>query len=154
MRSRIPLILAGLLIVALMATIGLAAFTPSGSDSATEDGENDVLEMDLPISGRVASAVLALAVAPVRGADLATSTTIAVAEPSTSTTAAEDETTTTTEESTLSATSSSTTVADTTTTAAEAAPAPTTAADTTPPALQVLSPKDGATVTDRVIEFK
>jgi hypothetical protein len=136
-----------------MATIGLAAFTPGGSDSAAESGEFETLEIDRPISGRVASAVLALAVAPVRGADLATSTTIAVAEPSTSTTAAEDEVPTTTEESTLAATSSSTTIAETTTTESEAAPAPTTAADTTPPALQVLSPKDGATVTTRVIEF-
>ena len=81
MRSRIPLILAGLLIIALMATIGLAAFTPGGSDPAAEDAEFDTLDVDLPISGRVASAVLALAVAPVRGADLATSTTVAVAEP-------------------------------------------------------------------------
>ena len=154
-RSRIPLILAGLLIIALVATIGLAAFTPGGSNSAADDIEIEPLDIDLPISGRVASAVLALAVAPVRGADLATSTTLAVSEASTSTTGAEDDTLTTTEESTLSAptSSSSTTAADTTTTATEAAPTPTAASDTTPPALQVLSPKDGATVTSRVIEF-
>ena len=154
-RSRIPLILAGLLIIALVATIGLAAFTPGGSNSAADDIGIEPLDIDLPISGRVASAVLALAVAPVRGADLATSTTLAVSEASTSTTGAEDDTLTTTEESTLSAptSSSSTTAADTTTTATEAAPTPTAASDTTPPALQVLSPKDGATVTSRVIEF-
>ena len=157
MRSRIPLILAGLLIIALVATIGLAAFTPGGSNSAADEIEVETLDIDFPISGRVASAVLALAVAPVRGADLATSTTLAVAESSNSTTGAEDDTVTTTEESTLSAptSSTSTTAADTTTTATatEAAPAPTAASDTTPPALQVLSPKDGATVTSRVIEF-
>jgi hypothetical protein len=152
-RSRYPLILAGLLIIALIATIGLAAFTPSGSDSAAEDTEYTTLDVEFPISGRVASAVLALAVAPVRGADLATSTTIAPADPSTSTTAADGDTPATTEESTLAATSSSTTGAETTTTAPEAAADTTTAADTTPPALQVLSPKDGATVTSRVIEF-
>jgi len=156
-RSRIPLILAGLLIIALVATIGLAAFTPGGSNSAADEIEVETLDIDFPISGRVASAVLALAVAPVRGADLATSTTLAVAESSNSTTGAEDDTVTTTEESTLSAptSSTSTTAADTTTTATatEAAPAPTAASDTTPPALQVLSPKDGATVTSRVIEF-
>jgi hypothetical protein len=151
-RSRIPLILAGLLIIALVATIGLAAFTPGGSNSAADDVEVETLDIDLPISGRVASAVLALAVAPVRGADLATSTTLAVSEPSTGTTAAESDTATTTEESTLAPASSSTTEAETTTTAAEAATAQT-AADTTPPALQILSPKDGATVTSRVIEF-
>jgi hypothetical protein len=153
-RSRIPLILAGLLIVALVATIGLAAFTPSGSDTAPEDSEFGTLDVALPISGRVASAVLALAVAPVRGADLATSTTLAVAEPSTDTTAAEDDTATTTEDSTPATTSSSPTAAETTTTtAAEAAATQTAATDTSPPALQVLSPKDGATVTSRVIEF-
>jgi hypothetical protein len=151
-RSRIPLILAGLLIIALVATIGLAAFTPGGSNSAADDVEVETLDIDLPISGRVASAVLALAVAPVRGADLATSTTLAVSEPSTGTTAAESDTATTTEESTLAPASSSTTEVETTTTAAEAATAQT-AADTTPPALQILSPKDGATVTSRVIEF-
>jgi hypothetical protein len=152
-RSRTPLILAGLLIIALVATIGLAAFTPGGSDSAAEDPAFETLDVDLPISGRVASAVLALAVAPVRGADLATSTTLAVAEASTSTSAAESDTTTTTEESALSEPSSTTTAADTTTTVADAAAAQAAAADTTPPALQVLSPKDGATVTSRVIEF-
>ena len=154
MRSRIPLIFAGLLIIALVATIGLAAFTPGGSDSAAQDSDLETLDLDFPISGRVASAVLALAVAPVRGADLATSTTLAVAESSPSTTTAESDSATSTEESTLTAPSSSTTAADTTTTiAADAATTQTAAADTTPPALQVLSPKDGATVTSRVIEF-
>ncbi|HZJ49078.1 MAG TPA: hypothetical protein VFD97_08630, partial [Acidimicrobiia bacterium] len=80
MRSRIPLVLAGFLIVALIATVGLAAFTPSGSPSAADPAEVEAIDMDFPISGRVASAVLALAVAPVRDADLATSTTVVVAE--------------------------------------------------------------------------
>ena len=142
-RSRIPLVLAGLLIIALIATIGLAAFTPGGADSTADSTPVETLEMDLPISGRVASAVLALAVAPVRGADLATSTTVAIAEPAPDTTVAPE-----------TSTSSSAPQEDTTTTAVEAAAAQTTAADTTPPALQVLSPKDGATVTSRVIEFK
>ena len=156
MRSRIPLVLAGLLIIALIATIGLAAFTPGSTDSAADSASVETLELDRPISGRVASAVLALAVAPVRGADLATSTTIAVADP------VPDDTTTTTAESSPAesttvapetSTSSSTTQADTTTTTAEVAAAQTASADTTPPALQVLSPKDGATVTSRVVEF-
>jgi hypothetical protein len=152
-RSRIPLILAGLLIIALVATIGLAAFTPGGTDPLADDSELEVVALDYPISGRVASAVLALAVAPVRSADLATSTTVAVAEPSTSTTTSGSDATTTTEDSTVPEPSPSTTAADTTTTAAEAADAQAATADTTPPALQVLSPKDGATVTQRIIEF-
>ena len=155
-RSRIPLVLAGLLIIALIATIGLAAFTPGGADSSAESDPAETPAMNLPISGRVASAVLALAVAPVRGADLATSTTIAVAEPAPDT---DDPGTTTTAADSITvapdtSTSSSTTQADTTTTAAETEAAQTASADTTPPALQVLSPKDGATVTSRVVEFK
>jgi len=42
-------------------------------------------------------------------------------------------------------------IEDSTTTAAPAPPAAQT--DTTPPALQVISPKDGATVTKRIVEF-
>ena len=156
-RSRIPLVLAGLLIIALIATIGLAAFTPGSTDSAPETSPVDTLDMDLPISGRVASAVLALAVVPVRDADLATSTTLAVAEPAPDTTGSEDAAEADAAESTTVApdptTSSSTAQAETTTTAAEVVAAEKASADTTPPALQVVYPKNGATVTSRVIEF-
>ncbi|MEA3503163.1 MAG: hypothetical protein U9R47_10340 [Actinomycetota bacterium] len=155
MRSRIPLVLAGLLIIALIATVGLAAFTPGGTDTSTETTALETLDMDLPISGRIASAVLALAVAPVRDADLATSTTIAVAEttvesgteaaPETTSPDVEDEPTTT-EASETSITAATTSTEQVTTTKSQNA-------DTTPPALQVLSPKDGTTVTSRVIEF-
>jgi hypothetical protein len=151
-RSRIPLVLAGLLIIALIATIGLAAFTPGGADSAEEPTTVETLDMAYPISGRVASAVLALAVVPVRAADLATSTTIAGAEPSSTTTNAVDDQTPTSVES-VEATTTSTSQVETTTSAEPEPVASTAPADTTPPALQVLSPKDGATVTSRVIEF-
>lgn len=148
MRSRIPLVFAGLLIIALIAMVGLAAFTPGGTDTGAEAAPEPTLEIDLPVSGRIASAVLALAVAPQRDADLATSTTVTVTEttldavpsPAPPDPIVEDEP------------QSDDAPAETTT-------APTTAttrvsnADTTPPALQVLSPKDGATVTSRVIEF-
>jgi hypothetical protein len=155
-RSRIPLVLAGFLIVALIATVGLAAFTPSASPSAADPAEVEAIDMDLPISGRVASAVLAVAVAPVRDADLATSTTIAVAETApesgaeSDTTVAPSTTTTTDTVAAQEDDQSSTTAAPATTAAPSAA---TTNSDTTPPALQVLSPKDGATVTKRVVEF-
>ncbi len=164
MRSRIPLVLAGLLIVALIATAGLAAFTPSGSDSEAETASVETLDMDLPISGRIASAVLALAVAPIRDADLATSTTTAFAEtapeadPAPGTEAAPDTTASTVdteaadEEEPVSADSDSS-VAAVTTAAEQTTTTKAPKADTTPPALQVLSPKDGATVTSRVIEF-
>jgi len=147
------------LIIALIATIGLAAFTPGGSDTAAEPSTAETLDMEYPISGRVASAVLALAVAPMRAADLATSTTIAVSEPSSTTTTDDDGESTTTVESTTTTESTdaplTSTTQEATTTTADEEPAAATpsAADTSPPALQILSPKDGATVTSRVVEF-
>lgn len=153
MRSRIPLVLAGLLIIALIATVGLAAFTPSGTDTSTDTTAVESLDMDLPISGRIASAVLALAVAPVRGADLATSTTIAVAESTTETEATPETAPNTSEAAADTESNAVGDAAPLTTTTEQAATTSTVKGDTTPPALQVLSPKDGATVTSRVIEF-
>lgn len=159
MRSRIPLVFAGLLIIALIATVGLAAFTPGGTDSTTDTTAIETLDMELPISGRIASAVLALAVAPVRDADLATSTTIAVAETTSESgdapaTEAVPDTTIATADADK-AVSESTDSSDTTVTASTEQVTTTNApkTDTTPPAIQVLSPKDGATLTSRVIEF-
>jgi len=164
-RSRIPLVFAGLLIIALIATVGLAAFTPGGTDTSTDTTAVEALDMDLPISGRIASAVLALAVAPERGADLATSTTIAVAEsPSGADAAPETEpapdTTATTvdieapqEDDGSVSDETESTVAAAATSTEQATTTNTPKADTTPPAIQVLSPKNGATVTSRVIEF-
>ena len=164
-RSRIPLVFAGLLIIALIATIGLAAFTPGATESTTDTTAIETLDMDLPISGRIASAVLALAVAPERDADLATSTTIAVAQTDSdsndapATEAAPDTTAATVDtagveeddEAVSDTAESSDATATTSTEQVTTTNAPNT--DTTPPAIQVLSPKDGATVTSRVIEF-
>lgn len=159
MRSRIPLVFAGLLIIALIATVGLAAFTPGGTDSTTDTTAIETLDMELPISGRIASAVLALAVAPVRDADLATSTTIAVAETTSESgdapaTEAVPDTTIATADADE-AVSESTDSSDTTVTASTEQVTTTNApkTDTTPPAIEVLSPKDGATLTSRVVEF-
>jgi hypothetical protein len=163
-RSRIPLVFAGLLIVALIATVGLAAFTPGETDPTTEATAIETLDMELPISGRIASAVLALAVAPVRDADLATSTTIAVAETTSdtgdapTTESAPETTTATVEAEAVEEDEPATTTTDSNDVAATVTSKQVTTtnaprADTTPPALQVLSPKDGATVTSRVIEF-
>ncbi len=158
MRSRIPLVLAGFLIIALIATVGLAAFTPSGSTSTATAPDVVTLDIDLPISGRVASAVLALAVTPVRGADLATSTTVAVAESASGVQAAPETSGATTEPESTREEPTTTQTPETSTTATTASTERTTATvepkgDTTPPALQVISPKDGATVTSRVVEF-
>ena len=159
MRSRIPLVFAGLLIIALIATVGLAAFTPGETGTSTDTTAVEALDMDLPISGRIASAILALAVAPERDADLATSTTIAVAEspsgadaaPDTTATSIDAETAQEDDESVTDETESTVAAATTSTEQATTTNAP--KADTTPPAIQVLSPKNGATVTSRVVEF-
>ncbi|MEN8235179.1 MAG: hypothetical protein ABFR89_09690 [Actinomycetota bacterium] len=154
MRSRIPLVLAGLLIIALMATVGLAAFATGDSEATDAAPETATLDMDLPISGRVASAVFALAVAPVRDADVETTTTIAVAETAPEETAAV-ETTTAVDTTTTAAPETTTTAAPATSKApATTVAAPQPKADTTPPALQIVSPKDGATVTSRIVEFR
>lgn len=141
-----PLVLAGFLVIALIATIGLAAYTPGTSEPETDAATADTLELSHPISARVASAVLALAVAPVQDAELATSTTLAVAESSSDTSVADDPEDVSTVGSTTVETSSNTTEAEATAT-------PETSADTTPPALQVQSPEDGATVTSPVVTF-
>lgn len=57
MRDRIPFLLAALLVAALVALVGVAAFSITGSDEAPEEQA-----FDAAISGRVASAILAASV--------------------------------------------------------------------------------------------
>lgn len=142
MRSRIPLAYAAFLIIALMAVIGVAAFSAgSGSDEAATEPTPASSE---PVSARVASAVFAVSVTPeapetVTAATPPPSTVEDEAQPE-ELTAESLETTETTAEPTT------TTAAPTTTTKAPA--------DTTPPALRVTSPENGATVEDRLVTFR
>ena len=158
-RPRVPLAYAGLLIVALVAVIGFAAFSPStGSVEDSVTASTIALEPTAPaVSARVASAVLALRVSDAESRTATTQasagTTTTSDSPDTTLGEASDEAFDT-ESSTTSvdevAIAPSTTAEPTTT----AAPKPTTARDTTPPPIKVTSPKDGATVKNRTVTFE
>lgn len=134
-RSRIPLAYAGFLIVALVAVIGVAAFSAGAPDEPATPPDVSITA-GVSASARVASAVFALAVTPT--AAQPESSPGATTAPPTSTTAAPD---------------STTTVAPPPPAQESAVPeAP--RADSTPPALRVTSPEDGDSVTDRIITFR
>jgi len=150
-RSRIPLAYAGLLVIALVAVIGFAAFsTGLTGDSSTTAATSDVtIATTVPISARVASAVFALGVTPQEEPEVVEQSTTTEAETTTSTE------TTEVEEGTTSGNPAPAEPETTTTeTAPETATATTRAQDTTPPALRVTSPKDGATVDDAFVVFE
>jgi hypothetical protein len=174
-KPRIPLAYAGLLIIALAAVAGFAAFSP-GTSSSVEDTATTVAPASVPeVSARVASAVLALRVTESESRIASTVTTPAPSQeapdtgltPTQNQTQPDDETTTTTQAAT---TTTETTAADeaaedepvaddaeilAVTTAPPTTSAPTTTKprDTTPPSIKVTSHKDGATVTSRVVTF-
>jgi hypothetical protein len=131
-----------MLIIALVAVIGFAAFSTSPGDGEA-GGESDS-SPTTTVSARVASAILALRVSD---ADAR------ISEPSSETT-----TSTTSVEGTPQADDAADVTAqdEPATTAAPgttSAPPTTTARDTTPPDLHVDSPSDGAKVEDRVVTF-
>jgi len=135
-----------LLIVALVAVVGFAAFSPgtSSDGTPTADASGESVTRTTPVSGRVASAILALRVSD---ADARLTET-----PSTTTTPA---TVTTTGEAGDAAGTASEDVASAPTTEASSTAAPsTTAADTTPPNLTITSPSDGSTSENRVVTFQ
>jgi hypothetical protein len=170
-KPRIPLAYAGLLIIALMAVVGFAAFSP-GVSNATQDTATTIAGgapssvLSSEISARVASAALAVRVTE---ADTRVATTASqpTQDPDTDQPAEQDEpgleTTTTALETTT--TTTSTTSTTTVEAADEPAPeseaatiqaAPTTTTkqrDTTPPSIRVTAPHDGDTVKDRVVTF-
>lgn len=132
--------------------VGFAAFSPSGSDDASEVAEvSQEPTPDVQASARVASAVLALRVSD---ADSRTATTDASDPTTTSSGANVEQVTveTTADESTSTSTEPPTTAAPSTTAQASTTQAP--ARDTTPPSIRVTSPDDGDTVEDRVLTFK
>ena len=159
MRPRVPLAYAGLLIVALVAVIGFAAFSPSTGSAEDNTTASAIASQETgpAVSARVASAVLALRVSD---AESRTATTQTVADTTTTsdspdTTVADDsEESFDTEASSTSADNveiaPSTTSKPTTT----AAPKTTAARDTTPPSIKVTSPKDGVTVKSRTVTFE
>lgn len=151
MRPRIPLAYAGLLIIALVAVVGFAAFSPNPDPvdaqdtTAVDDGPTERPEA----SARVASAVLALRVSD---AESRTATTQVDHAASTTTSTTVDLTTTSAGNveggDTLAAPESAAAESDSTTSSSTAP-----SRDTTPPSLRVTSHDDGDTVTTRIVSF-
>lgn len=136
-RNRIPFLFAALLVAALVTVVGVAAFSINGSEEPPEEE----LAFDGAISGRVASAVLAVSVSTPQLETVPTASVEAFVPEVTETAEADPVET--------EATTAPTTAALTTT----LAPATTLAADNTPPPLLITHPEDGGTVTDSVVEF-
>lgn len=135
-----------MLVIALVAVVGFAAFSPSSGTQPTTTLEPEANAPD--VSARVASAILAIRVSEpeTRTASTLTAPTTVVdveAQSDTTVTSSAPEESTTSE--------SPTTSLPTTTSSAATTAAP--ARDTTPPALRVTSPKDGSTVDDRIVTF-
>ena len=148
-RPRIPIAYASLLIIALVAVIGFAAFSPSPSSPKDNSGEPITIDTSSVASARVASAVLALRIAD---SDTRVATTQATSDTPTDSSTTEvvdepapqepaDEPDAEDDEPTTQAASPPETV---TTTVPR---------DTTPPPIKVTSHKDGHTVTQRIITF-
>jgi len=138
-RPRIPLAYAGILVIALVAVIGFAAFSPSSVSPADELAASATVEAAPEVSARIASAVLAIRITD---SDTRVATTEA---PSTTTSEPEtevaaDEPTTTSTESVQIETSTSTSAA--------------TASDTSAPAISITSPHDGDTVGSSYVIFE
>jgi len=144
-RPRIPIAYASLLIIALVAVIGFAAFSPSPSSPKDSSGEPITIDTSSVASARVASAVLALRIAD---SDTRVATTRTATE--TSTTAAEVEPAPEAAEASADAEDEPTTEA---TSPPETAAATTVPRDTTPPPIKVTSHEDGHTVTQRIVTF-
>ena len=144
-RPRIPIAYASLLIIALVAVIGFAAFSPSASSPKDSSGEPITIDTSSVASARVASAVLALRIAD---SDTRVATTRTTTE--TSTTAADLEPAPEAAEASVDEEDEPTTEA---TSPPETAAATTVPRDTTPPPIKVTSHKDGHTVTKRIVTF-
>jgi hypothetical protein len=148
-RPRIPIAYASLLIIALVAVIGFAAFSPSPSSPKDSSGEPITIDTSSVASARVASAVLALRIAD---SDTRVATTRTTTE--TSTTALEvDPTSSTAADEPVGEVDEEDEPTTEATSPPETAAATTAPRDTTPPPLKVTSHKDGHTVTQRIVTF-
>lgn len=149
MRPRIPIAYASLLIIALVAVIGFAAFSPSPSSPKDSSGEPITIDTSSVASARVASAVLALRIAD---SDTRVATTRTTTE--TSTTALEiDPTSSTAADEPVDEIDEEDEPTTEATSPPETAAATTAPRDTTPPPLKITSHKDGHTVTQRIVTF-
>ena len=146
MRTRASFAFAGVLVIALIAVLGFAAFSTQDTAQPADDPAADLaLRALMPATarGRVLGAVAAAALMPEPTID-DVATTGATEPPAETILAAPAETTTTTSPPTT-----------TTTKAPDPKPSTATVAppDTSAPEITITFPGDGAVVTDRVIEF-
>lgn len=151
MRTRVSFAFTGILIVALIAVVGFAAFSAQDGDTAADDpelAEGIGAAVPLSASGRILGAVVAAALTP--EPDLGT-VDEGGPDPEAAAEDAPEEATTLAETTTSTSTSTTTT---STTAPKETSTANVTPPDTTAPSIVVTSPKDGATVDERVIEFR
>jgi hypothetical protein len=152
-RTRVSFAFTGILIVALIAVVGFAAFSAQDGDTTADDPElAEGIDAAVPLSasGRILGAVVAAALTPdpeIGTVDDGGPEPETAAEEVPLEAAASSETTTTTTEPT-------TTTTTTTTAPKESSTANVKPPDTTAPEIEVTSPKDGATVDERVIEFR
>jgi len=141
-----------MLIIALVAVIGFAAFSTSPTDSSAADDSDS--SDTTAVSARVASAILALRVSDAdasiveASSETTTTSTTTTVEPAGD--PAENDPGATHTEDVSAAAAPPTTASPSTT----SAPTTTEPKDTTPPDLRITSPKDGATVEDRVLTFE
>jgi hypothetical protein len=150
-RRRIPIAYASLLIIALVAVVGLAAFSPSPSSPTDSAGEPVTIDTSSIASARVASAVLALRIADsdtrVATTQSASDTSTTVADEADEADEADGEPEAEEAETATEATTEATAPPET------APPTTTTPRDTTPPPIAVTSHKDGHTVTKKIVTF-
>ena len=148
MRTRVSVAFTGVLVIALIAVVGFAAFSSQSTGNSPTGAElAEIIEPAVPqtASGRILGAIVAAALTP----EPALPAPEADDQPALAATAEEvlDEP----------ATSPTTSTTTTTSTTSPPDPKPTanvTPPDTTAPDISITSPKDGATVDERVIEFK
>ncbi len=151
-RPRVPLAYAGLLVIALVAVVGFAAFSPSASSGDGVATAESTVATGAPgeqMSARVASAVLALHVSD---PSTRTATTQVTETASIDTQASAGDTTDSSDETDAAQDATVTLDVETTTTTAAAA-LEGAAPDSTPPSLTVTSPHDGDTVDSTIVTF-
>jgi len=150
-QPRVPIAYASLLVIALVAIVGFAAFSPSVGSSertdATIAADTVATSAAQPVSARVASAILAIRVSNPEARTAAPRASETTVEPSTE---RPNATADTADPSAASTTAAAAPQAPATTAPAEPQSAP---ADTTPPSFTIASPHDGDSVESKLVTF-
>jgi hypothetical protein len=152
-RRRIPVAYASLLIIALVAVVGFAAFSPSYSSTDVESTTvgAEASTAAAPMSARIASAVLAIRVAD---PDTRTATTQTAGTDSAETGTADAPSTGDDAADDAQVAEDTAIIVEETTTVPPQAAVQSAPADTTPPSFKITSPNDGDTVKSTIVEFK